>query len=137
VTTATVLTLHLSVLIGLYLVAAGTGGLTGAARWDELIAEIERSPGLISLLGALAFAAGALIVMLHNRWTDPLACVVSVLGWAALAEGLVLLAYPPAWLALARPLLRRVRAVATGAILIGALLLLAGLTGRADPVIYI
>jgi len=137
VTTATVLTLHLAVLIGLYLVAAGVGGLTGQARWDEVTAEIGRSPGLTYLLGAVAFAIGALIVMLHNRWTDPLACAVSFVGWAALTEGLVLLAHPPAWLALARPTLRHLRAVAVAAVLIGALLLLAGLTGRADPVIYI
>jgi uncharacterized protein YjeT (DUF2065 family) len=137
VTTATVLTLHLAVLIGLYLVAAGIGGLTGHARWDELVAEIERSPGLLYLLGAFAFAVGALVVMIHNRWTDPLAMIVSLIGWAALTEGLVLLAYPPAWLAIARPMLRHVRAVAIAAILIGALFLLAGLTGRADPVIYI
>ena len=136
-TTATVLTLHLCVLIGLYLVAAGVGGLTGHARWDELIAEIERSPGLLYLLGAVAFALGGLIVMIHNRWTDPLACAVSFIGWAALTEGLVLLAHPPAWLALARPMLRHLRAVAVAAILLGALFLLAGLAGRADPVITI
>jgi hypothetical protein len=137
VTTATVLTLHLCVLIGLYMVAAGIGGLTGAARWDALIGELERSAGLTYLLGAVAFAAGALVVMIHNRWTDPLACLVSVVGWAALAEGLVVLAHPPAWLALARPMLRHIRAVAIVSLLFGALLLVAGLTGRADPVIYI
>lgn len=136
-TTATVLTLHLCVLIGLYMIAAGIGGVTGNARWDELVGELERSAGLLYLVGAFAFAVGALIVMIHNRWTDPLACLVSVVGWAALAEGLVVLAYPAAWLALARPMLRHVRAVAIAAILLGALLLLAGLTGRADPVIYI
>jgi uncharacterized protein YjeT (DUF2065 family) len=137
VATATILTLHLAVLIGLYMIAVGIGGLTGNARWAELVEELERSPSLLWLVGAFAFAVGALVVTIHNRWTDPLAMIVTFAGWAALAEGLVLLAYPAAWLALARPMLRHVRAVAIASILLGALFLLAGLTGRADPVIYV
>lgn len=135
--TMTVTTLHLAILIGLYLIAAGLGGLVDAARWPDLIGDLERSPGLLYLLAALAFGAGALILWVHHQWTDPLAILVTLIGYGALAEGLVLLAFPRAWLALARPLAAHPRALAIVTLLLGALLLIAGLTGRADPTVYI
>ena len=135
--TTTVTTLHLAILIGLYLVAAGLGGLADGARWPDMIDDLERSPGLLYLLAALAFGAGALIVWAHHHWTDPLAVVVTLIGFGALAEGLLLLAFPKAWLALARPLVAHLRALAIASLLLGALLLLAGLTGRADPMVHI
>ena len=135
--TMTVTTLHLAILLGLYLIAAGLGGLADAARWPALIGELERSPGLLYLLAAIAFGAGALIVWVHNLWSDPLAILVTLIGYGALAEGLLLLAFPRAWLALARPLIAHLRALAIVSLLLGALLLVAGLTGRADPMVYI
>jgi hypothetical protein len=136
-TTTSVITLHLCVLLGLYMLAAGIGGLHEGARWRGLIDELERSPGLCYLLAALAFLAGAGMVLLHNFWSDPLAILVTLIGWSALAEGLVLLAFPAAWFALARLFVPYLRAVAIAAILLGALLLLAGLTGRADSIVYL
>lgn len=135
--TMTVTTLHLAVLLGLYMIAAGLGGLIDGARWPDLIGDLERSPGLLYLLAALAFGAGALILWVHNLWTDPLAILVTLIGWSALAEGLVLLAFPKAWFALARPLIAHLRVLAIATLLLGALLLVAGLTGRADPLVYI
>jgi uncharacterized protein YjeT (DUF2065 family) len=135
--TMTVTTLHLCIFLGLYLIAAGLGGLIDGPRWPELIADLERSPGLLYLAGAIAFGAGALIVWIHHHWTDPLAVIVTLIGYSALAEGLLLLALPRAWVALARPLLAHLRALAIVSIVLGALLLGAGLTGRADPIVSI
>ena len=135
--TMTVTTLHLSIFLGLYLIAAGLGGLVDGARWAAMIDDLEGSPGLLYLLAALAFGAGALIVWIHHHWTDPLAVVVTLIGYGALAEGLVLLVFPKAWFALARPLIAHLRVFAIVSILLGALLLVAGLTGRADPMVYI
>jgi len=132
-TTASTLTLHLSILLGVYMIAAGLGGLTDKERWPELIAELERSRALVYLIAIVAFAAGAVMVSLHNLWTDPLAIVVTLIGWSALAEAIMLFVAPASWFALARPFLRHLRAFAIVTILLGILLLAAGLTGRADP----
>lgn len=134
-TTATVLTLHLSILLGIYMLAAGLGGLIDRTRWEDLLAELERSQGLLYLLAIIAFAAGAVIVSLHNLWTDPLAILVTLIGWAALAEAILLFVRPALWFALARPFLKHLRVFAIVTILIGALLLAAGLTGHADPLL--
>lgn len=131
--TASVLTLHLAILIGLYEGAAGLAGLTGQIRWTDLVAEFERSPALTFITGFVAFAIGGTMVLVHNHWTDPLAIVVSLVGWAALAEGLLVLVRPAALLTLARPFTRHQRAISVAALLFGAFMLVAGFTGSAEP----
>jgi hypothetical protein len=42
-TTALPLTLHLAFLIGLYDLAAGLAGFTGAITWEALLDEFEKS----------------------------------------------------------------------------------------------
>jgi hypothetical protein len=129
--TASALTLHLAILIGLYETAVGLGGLGGALRWTALIDEIERSPALTLLAGAIAFVIGGALVLAHNFWTDPLAIVVTLIGWVALAEGVIFLAVPGPFLALFRGIARYQRAISIAALLFGILILAAGLTGRA------
>jgi hypothetical protein len=73
---------------------------------------------------------GAVMVAVHNLWTDPLAIVVSLVGWGALIEGVLMLA-------IRRPFLNFVRVVpftaatmvpcGIAAIVLGAVLLYAGL----------
>jgi hypothetical protein len=130
---ATTTTLVLAVLIGLMSLASGIGGYIDPSRWRTMFDELDRSPGLVLAMAILAFGFGAVIVSIHNLWTDPLAIVVTLIGWAALVEGIALLAIPQLYLGLARRLVAFARAWAVFAILLGAFLLAAGLAGRADP----
>ena len=134
-TTATVLTLHLSMLFGLYELATGLGSLTGRLRWDALIDEIARPPALVLITGLVTFTIGATLVSIHNLWTDALAVVVTLIGWLALIEGLILLAAPGPFLAAVRPLARWQRPLSLAAAVFGALLIIAGFTGRVETII--
>ena len=116
-------TLWLSVLLGAYLVAGGMGAMLRGDDWPEMVAEFERSPALVAISGAVAFAIGALIVSIHNVWTDPAAIIVSAAGWIAIAEGLVLLAIPDLWRRLARALMGSARLWGIAMLVIGAFLL--------------
>ncbi|HEY1124594.1 MAG TPA: DUF2065 domain-containing protein [Sphingobium sp.] len=131
------LTLHLAVALGVYIVAASLGMLfTPAARVDRLYAELADSPGLILAYGVIAFAIGAAWLMVHQEWITPLGIIVSIAGWIFAAEGVLMLAAPALMVRLAavfRPILRPACIVA---ILLGALLVFAGLTGQADAVAY-
>ena len=122
-------TLWLSVLLGAYLVAGGIGALVRGNLWPEMIDEFDRSPALVAITGAVAFSIGALIVSIHNVWTDPAAILVSAAGWIAVAEGLTLLAVPQLWLRLARPLMRASRAWGIFMLLLGAFLVSSALVG--------
>jgi len=82
----------IAALIGLYMLAGGAGILADREVWSKVIREIADSPALGYISGILAFAVGAAIVAIHNRWGTPLEIVVSLIGWAGLAEGVLMLA---------------------------------------------
>ncbi len=82
----------LAALIGLYMLAGGAGMLSDRDVWSKVIREIAASPALGYVAGILAFAIGAAIVAVHNRWDTPLGIFVSLIGWAALIEGVLMLA---------------------------------------------
>ena len=129
--TISVLTLRLAEAIGLYMIVMGISGLVAPQRWRGMIDDLDRSPGLVMAIGFPVFAVGAALVLIHSIWTDPLAVIVSVVGYIALIEGALLLAVPAPLLAIGRRAVGFVRLWAIVSILLGALLFLAGLTGRA------
>ncbi len=120
----------LAVFIGLYMVAAGIGLLTGRGSYATMIEELRENTALGFLTGAFVFALGVAMVAVHNLWTGPLEIVVSLIGWAALIKGALLLA-------MRRPFLDLVHVVPFTAatavpygiavIVLGAVLLCAGL----------
>ena len=123
----------LSVLVGAYMLAGGIGALVRGNLWPEIVAEFESSPALVAVTGAVAFAVGAIIVTVHNVWTSPAAIIVSLAGWAAVFEGLSLLAVPQLWLRLARPLMRASKAWGIFMLLLGAFLVSSALVGPLNP----
>ena len=133
--TISLLTLRLAEAMGLYMIVIGIGGLASPARWREVMDDLHRSPALVVTLGFAVFAVGVTLVMVHSIWTDPLAIIVSVIAYIVLVEGALLLAVP-------RPLIRFgegsvvfTRAWAIFSLVLGILLFLAGLTGRATAIV--
>jgi hypothetical protein len=92
----------LAVFIGLYMVAAGIGFLTGRGSYASLIDELRDNTALGYVTGAFVFALGAAMVAVHNLWTGPLAIVVSLVGWGALIEGVLMLAIRRTFLGLVK-----------------------------------
>lgn len=133
ITTSTVLTLSLAKAFGVYMIAAGLSGLLSRERWAGIIDEFNARPGLTYMSGVFVFVMGAAIIMAHNIWTDPLAIFISLIGWAAAAEGLILIAFPGPLLKWAISFVRpgAVKAFAIFTIVLGLVLLVLGFTGRA------
>ena len=125
-------TLQLALLIGAVGFASGVAGWRHPELWREMFDEFDRSPGLTFSIAFIAILFGALVLVLPGGWTDPLAIAVSTIGLASLAEGLMMLALPQAYLTLIRPLLRYARPWAAFMLLLGLAFILAGLTGRAS-----
>ena len=132
--TISILTLRLAEAIGLYMIVVGIGGLVSPSRWRAMMDDLDRSPGLVMALGFPVFAVGAALVLIHSIWTDPLAVIVSLIGYVALFEGALLLATPAPLLRIGRLAVRFTRLWAGISILLGILLFLAGLTGRATVI---
>ncbi|MEC9344272.1 MAG: hypothetical protein VYD64_10560 [Pseudomonadota bacterium] len=86
------LTNYLALLYGLYMIAACIGLLRKPEIVDSIMDAMRSSPAAAYAAGISAFVIGGAMVGLHNRWDGPLEVVVSIVGWVALAEGLVFLA---------------------------------------------
>ena len=62
----------------------------------DAVNALIRSPPLVLLAGVFAVALGLGLVIGHNVWSGgALPVVVTLVGWAALIKGFVLLALPP------------------------------------------
>jgi hypothetical protein len=129
--TIAVLTLRLAEIIGLYLIVIGIGGVANPPRWRNVMDDLNRSPGLVITLGFAVFAVGGTLVLIHSVWTDPLACLVSLIGYVALIEGATLLAVPGPLIRIGHWSTGFIRTWALIALALGLFLFLAGLTGRA------
>ncbi|MEC3951092.1 DUF2065 domain-containing protein [Sphingobium sp. HWE2-09] len=129
--TIAVLTLRLAEIIGLYLIVIGIGGVANPPRWRSVMDDLNRSPGLVITLGFAVFAVGGTLVLIHSVWTDPLAVIVSLIGYVALIEGATLLAVPGPLIRIGHWSTGFIRTWALIALALGLFLFLAGLTGRA------
>ncbi|GAA4774817.1 hypothetical protein GCM10023219_22930 [Stakelama sediminis] len=132
--TISVLTLHLAQALGLYMVVAGIGGLAAPERWQKMMDELVASPALQLLTGVLVFAIGVTLAIVHTHFTDPLATVVTLIGWVALAEGALLIAVPRPVLRIGLAAIPYTRVWAIVSLILGILIGLAGLTGRATVI---
>ncbi len=127
-------TLHLAVLTGAYMLAAGLGGFAKPKLWLDMLENFRANPGLTYLAGVVTFVIGAVMTVLHHHWSDPVAFLVSLFGFAALVEGMIALAFPQFLLRIAEGMLQFVRPFAIATMAVGAFLLIAGLAGTAPPV---
>jgi len=131
--TAIPLTLHLLVVIGLYELAAGIAGLTDRINWRTMLDEFDRSPALTFMTGFMVYVLGSVVVLVHCIWTDPLAIIVSAIGWIAAVEGLLIMTVPGPLFAFSRRLVANQKLISMFAAVFGLLLTGLGLIGRADP----
>jgi len=129
-TTLSVTTLYLAEAIGLYLLLVGLAALVAPQRWQAIMDDLAASPGLQITMGVLVFAIGIAIAITHSRLTDPLAIIVSAVGWIALLEGALLIAVPGPLLRIGHWSMRFIRIWGIVALVLGVLLALAGLTGK-------
>jgi hypothetical protein len=120
----------LALFTGLYLLAAGIGLLVDPRGYARMIEEFRANGALAYLAAIAAFVLGAFIVAVHNVWTGPTAILVSLIGWGALAEGVLLLSMRRKFLDLFAPLAEHEKFMSVMGIcaaVLGALLLFSAL----------
>lgn len=130
--TLTPLTLRLAEFLGLYMIAAGILLVRRPGTIARMLDELSASAMLAFVAGLLGWAIGAAILLVHHHLSDPLAAVVTLIGWLSLVEGLVVIALPEPLLRLVRSAAPYGRAWGVVSLVLGILVFLAGLTGRAD-----
>ncbi len=120
----------LAALIGLYFVAAGTGLLVERQNMSAMFKDLSNHAMLGYLGGLIAFTIGGAMVAIHNDWSGLLAGFVTLVGWMALFEGVMMLAFRKWFLELFENWLLSPTVVSgfgVGTIIVGAIVLYAGL----------
>lgn len=128
------LTLTLARAFGVVILAVALAALLSPSRMRTTLDEFARSPGLTFIAALFAVVLGMALVIIHSVWADLPAALVSLLGWAILIKGILLLAVPEGLLKLGSAAASSdgtVRAWGVFAVLLGAAYLVIGLAGRA------
>ena len=89
-------TVFLCRLIGLYCILVALAMIMHRQATVETVTALVRSAPLMFLLGVMTLAAGLAMVLVHNVWSGSAwTVVVTVVGWLALAKGLLFIFLPP------------------------------------------
>lgn len=132
--TFSVLTPQLALAYGVGALILALSMIAAPGRFGGVIADFEKSPGLTFLGAVLALVMGLAAVFVHNLWTDPAAILVSLIGWAVLAKGVLVLAAPEGLMKLAAAIAAspgRVRTAGVFVLILASAFLVPGLEGRA------
>lgn len=84
-------TLYLSQLMGPILLLLGASFLLNKEYYLKWFKKMEKDDSFLFLAGVVEATAGLAVVLMHNLWTTPSEIIVSLMGWAMLLEGAVVL----------------------------------------------
>lgn len=87
------LTEVLAVLMGTYFLLVGIGLFLNSDIYPRLVTEMRESISIGYIAAVLTYALGAVLVAIHNDWSNGLAMLVSLFAWLTLIKGIVLLAF--------------------------------------------
>ncbi|WP_429910697.1 hypothetical protein [Glycocaulis sp.] len=85
------ITVILAQILGGYMLVMGAAMLIDRTLIARLLASLNDNIGLTVTMGLIALMIGLVIAATHTRWDNPLAIIVTLIGWAAIAEGALIL----------------------------------------------
>ncbi|MBU0668099.1 hypothetical protein KJ951_04500 [Patescibacteria group bacterium] len=86
--------LFLAQVFGLAYTIIGLGIIFNNKHYTKMIEELRTSAHYSYLGGVAAFVVGFAIITYHNIWISGWEVIITILGWAALIKGILLLALP-------------------------------------------
>ena len=81
-------------ILAIYLLSVGIGMLTGNINIKNLYSSFEKSEGLLIISGFICIVLGFLLVQYHNIWVKDWTVLVTIVAWATLIKGVLLIASP-------------------------------------------
>jgi len=88
------ITFMLARVLGPLLIAAGVMLITQTTRMVSAMMGVMADDGQLVLIGFLSLAIGLGLIVMHQRWSNFSAILISILGWAFLVRGLSALFAP-------------------------------------------
>lgn len=110
-------------MLGLIYIVVGIGILVDTPRYRKLMDEIQSNALVWYFGGVAALITGFLIVTFGpNTWTVTIEGLITLIGWIALAKGVLLLVMPSVLLSTARMWIKNLQ-LASGIVIVLGLLL--------------
>ena len=81
-------------LIGIIYIAVGIGIITSRNFYNKMTAGFLESTPAYYIGSLMAVVAGFLLVTFHNIWVMNWTVIITIIGWAALIKGIMLLTVP-------------------------------------------
>ncbi|MGB1225018.1 MAG: hypothetical protein ACPHCN_12860 [Mycobacterium sp.] len=91
--------------IGPFLVIICVTAMARASDIQALFSQFEANSLWTWVIGATALALGLAMVAGHHYWRGAAAIIVSVLGWLIVLRGVLLLAFPSAFISMANSMI--------------------------------
>lgn len=99
--------LFIGKLIAILYLSVGIGFFFNKEHYKEVINNFCCSPAFFYFGGFLALIVGYLIITFHNIWSMNWYVVITVIGWIAFTEGIMLLIFPRVMLCITKGLFKK------------------------------
>ena len=83
-----------------FVIACATAGAR-TSEMSSLMSDFAANPLWSWVAGSFVLVGGLVMIALHSYWRGPAAIVVSLMGWLITLRGLLLLAFPKAFISMA------------------------------------
>jgi len=100
-------TTYLALLFGTYIISVSIPMICQQKRLVSIMEDFIESPPLIFLTGILALSGGFSIVYFHNIWTADWRSLITLFGWAAAIEGVMMIMWPEPLIRFAKSILKQ------------------------------
>jgi hypothetical protein len=112
-------TLYLSMLMGPIFIILGVSMLFNMGFLKNFLKDLPKDHSFLFADGILETASGLAIVLSHNLWATPLEIIISLIGWAMVLEGTLILIVTKPYIKLA---LKMVGKGTKGALMLGGII---------------
>jgi uncharacterized membrane protein HdeD (DUF308 family) len=119
------LSIALAQILALFYVIVGLGMLFNTGYYRKMYEQAVKNPSMLLVSGMFALVAGIFLVLFHNFWVYSWEVIITVIGWAALIKGILLLLIPGQMMDMSKKWFKKKYLVASSggvAVLLGVLL---------------
>jgi len=98
---------YLALLFGTYIIAVSIPMIWNQKRLVGVMEAFIDSPPLIFLAGVLALFGGISVICFHNIWTVDWRSLITLFGWIAAIEGVLMIMVPDPLIRFAKSILKK------------------------------
>lgn len=96
-------------MIGGVYAAAGLGIIVNTDFYEKLIDGFKDNPAVVFVSAIMVSILGFLIVTFHNVWVADWPVIITAFGYLALTKGIIMLAFPRAYVAISKEIEKKIK----------------------------